>query len=158
MSAASNAGFSAETLIDSSALFNGLDHASLKRLAAGATAANAPKGTLLFKPGDACEGFHIVLTGLVKLALQTADGGENIIELVGGGGTFGEAVALAGEKYPVVAQALTDSTLVYIGRTTLLSEVERAATRWMPERNVTRSSREGTYQPLAQASAPDVCC
>ena len=126
MCAAPNEGISARALAASASLFSGLDRGALKRLAAAAVFLRVAKGTFLFKRGDRCDGFHVLLSGQVKLALRTDDGDEKIIELVAPGSTFGEAIALSGHAYPIAAQALADSTLLHIPNAALRSEIERA--------------------------------
>jgi len=70
-------------------LFDGMAVAALERLVSGAIYVNAPARTVIFKCGDASRGVYIVVSGQVKLALQGAQGAEQVVELVGPGGVFG---------------------------------------------------------------------
>jgi CRP-like cAMP-binding protein len=57
-------------------LFRQLGSSEIDRIAEGATEIDAPRGSILFRRGDPCSGFHIVIYGQVKLALQAAQGHE----------------------------------------------------------------------------------
>ena len=94
-------------------MFRGLPPADLTRIAAGTTTVHADRGQVLFQRGDPCSGFHYVAFGQVKLALSTPAGAEKVIEILGPGRTFGEAVMFTGGIYPVSATALADSLLLF---------------------------------------------
>ena len=106
-------------------LFKGLSREELSRLAAGTTQVHAERGTVLFQRGDPCLGFHVIGYGQVKLAIPAADGNEKVIEILGPGRTFGEAVMFLGNPYFVAATALADSMLLHVGRDALLAELDR---------------------------------
>jgi CRP-like cAMP-binding protein len=95
-------------------LFRGLSPEELARIAAGTTQVPADRGDVLFRRGDACNGFHLVVFGQVKLALGTPSGAEKVIEILGAGRTFGEAVMFAGKPYMVTATALADALLLHV--------------------------------------------
>ena len=106
-------------------IFRGLSRDELLRIAAGTTQAHAERGRILVQRGDPCTGFHLVVFGQVKLAVGTAAGAEKVIEIVGPGRTFGEAIMFIGNPYPVTATALADSLLLHIGRDTVFAELDR---------------------------------
>lgn len=106
-------------------LFRELGAEELDRIAAGTSEIHAARGQVLFRKGDACEGFHVVVYGQVKLALQTPQGGEKVVELVGPGQSFGEAVLFLRKPYVVTATTLADSMLLHIARETVFVEIER---------------------------------
>jgi CRP-like cAMP-binding protein len=106
-------------------LFRQLEKAELARLAAGVTEITAPRGTVLFRRGDSCEGFHVVIYGRIKLALHAPDGGEKVVELMGPGQSFGEAVMFLGKPYVVTATALADTKLLLVARQAVLDEIDR---------------------------------
>jgi CRP-like cAMP-binding protein len=106
-------------------LFRQLDSVELARIAAGATKVAVPRGDVVFRRGDACEGFHVVVFGQIKLALNTPDGGEKVVELMGPGHSFGEAVMFLDKPYVVTATALADTKLVHVVRQVVLDEIAR---------------------------------
>ena len=126
MSVASKEAVTAESLIASAPLFRGVDRAALRRLAAACVPVSVARGALLFRRGDPCDGFHVVISGQVKLVLQTEGGDEKIIELVGPGNSFGEAIALSEHAYPIAARAIGESALLHIAKGALQAEVARA--------------------------------
>lgn len=106
-------------------LFAELAETERERIAAAATEVDAPRGTVLFRRGDPCTGMHVVIHGQVKLALQTEKGEEKVIELVGPGQSFGDAVMFLEQPYMVTAETLTDTKLVHIGAAVLFEEIDR---------------------------------
>jgi CRP-like cAMP-binding protein len=112
-------------LLSHAPLFRGLSSDEIGRIAAGTSQVQAERGRALFQRGDACVGFHIVAYGQVKLAVSTAAGAEKVIEILGPGRTFGEAVMFTGNPYPVSAVALADSLLLHVRREALFAEIER---------------------------------
>lgn len=107
-------------------LFDGMSAAALERLTAGATWVNAPSRTVIFKQGDASRGVYIVVSGQVKLALQGAQGAEQVVELVGPGGVFGEIALFLNGPHIVMAEPLADTQLVHIVKANVLAELERS--------------------------------
>ncbi len=106
-------------------LLRQLDSSDIERIAAGTSEIVAPRGTVLFHRGDPCRGFHTVVYGQVKLALQTPQGGEKVIELMGPGQSFGEAVMFLDKPYMVCAETLTDSMLLHVDKEVVFSEIDR---------------------------------
>lgn len=91
-------------------LFEQLNDAELGRIAGHTTLLNLPSGKSLFYQGDACRSFYVVHSGMVKLFRTSPDGSEKVLELVGPGQMFAEAVMFVG-TYPVHAVAIEDSCL-----------------------------------------------
>ncbi len=95
------------------------------RVAAGTRRVYAQKGDVLFRRGDPCEGFWVILYGQVKLAVTSPQGMEKVIEILGPGLTFGEAIMFMDMDYVVSSHALADSLLLHVSKTTVLAELER---------------------------------
>jgi len=106
-------------------LFDGMAVAALERLVSGAIYVNAPARTVIFKCGDASRGLYVVVSGEVKLALQGAQGAEQVVELVGPGGVFGEIAVFLNGPHVVMAESLADTQLVLIAKANVLAELER---------------------------------
>ena len=109
-------------------LFSDLGSADLDRIAAGTTELHIPRGEILFNRGDPCAGFHLVVYGQVKLAIVTSHGGEKIVEIIGPGYSFGEAVMFMERPYVVMAQALADTFLLHVSRHVVFDAIQRDAT------------------------------
>jgi CRP/FNR family transcriptional regulator, dissimilatory nitrate respiration regulator len=107
------------------ALFKEIAPEEIERIAAGARVQHAARGETLFQRGDACEGFHVVLYGQVKLAFSSPHGADKVVEIIGPGMSFGEAVMFLNKPYPVYAQALVDSMLLYVRKSTVFEEIDR---------------------------------
>jgi CRP-like cAMP-binding protein len=106
-------------------LFRELTDDELDRVAAATAQVRAPTGTILFRRGEACAGFHVIVYGQVKLAFGAADGSEKVVEILGPGASFGEAVMFLDKPYVVFAETLSDSLVLAIGKQAIFSELER---------------------------------
>lgn len=74
------------------------------------------KGEMLFQKGDPAKGFYAVVSGQVKLAISSTEGQEKVVDILGPRQTFGEAVMFLDRRYPVFAQALTDTLVLHISQ------------------------------------------
>jgi CRP-like cAMP-binding protein len=106
-------------------LFRELTDAELDRIAVGTAQVRAPAGTILFRRGEPCSGFHVIVYGQVKLAFGAADGAEKVLEILGPGSSFGEAVMFLEKPYVVFAETLADTLLLTIGKAGVFAELER---------------------------------
>ncbi|MGH8747174.1 MAG: Crp/Fnr family transcriptional regulator, partial [Burkholderiales bacterium] len=104
-------------------LFNGLDENELARIGSEVTQLDLPRATVLFRPGDACSGIHLVVSGHVKIALCTADGAEKVVDLAGPGQTLGETAVFLDRPYKTSAETLSDSELLHIAKDKVLAAV-----------------------------------
>ena len=105
-----------QTFLSRVPLFNTLQEEELDRIALGCTELRVERGDLIFQRGDPCTGFHVVLYGRVKLAFHSAHGAEKVIELIGPGHSFGEALMFMNSPYIVTAQATEDSLLLHVAK------------------------------------------
>jgi len=83
------------------------------------------KGQVLFRQGEACEGMHVLIVGVIKLGLLRRGGAEKVVEIIQAGQSFGEAVMFLGQAYPVTAEALEDGVALYLPASALLLALER---------------------------------
>lgn len=97
-------------------LFCEMTPAELDRIAQGARELRVARNEVIFRRGDPADGFFVVVLGQVKLALSSPQGMEKVVELIGPGQSFGEAVMFMGRPYPVYAQALVETVLLHINR------------------------------------------
>jgi len=106
-------------------IFNKLTSSTLGRLAAGTTELAVKRGSVVFGRGTNATGIYVVVSGQLKLTLETPQGAGHVVELVQEGDSFGEAALLANRPHLLTATAVTDCALLHIGRQTLMTELER---------------------------------
>lgn len=107
-------------------LFRGLSLEEVERVAASTSQIRVPVGSILFRKGDPCGGFHVIVYGQVKLAFGASDGSEKVVEILGPGQSFGEALMFLDEPYLVFAETLADSLLLHIGKAAIFQELEHS--------------------------------
>lgn len=106
-------------------LFSDLSPPELSRVAQGCQVRRLSRGDTIFRYGEPCEEFHVVVTGQVKLYALSSSGQEKVIELVGPGHTFAEALMFTSKPYILNAQALSNTLLLTVGKQAMLEEIER---------------------------------
>lgn len=104
-------------------LFQEMQAAELQRLAEGSQLREFARGADIFRIGDPCDEFHVTVSGQVKLFAISPAGQEKIIELVGPGNSFAEALMFMDRPYIINAQALTDTLLLSVSRAAVLREI-----------------------------------
>jgi len=94
-----------------SALFEALSEEALRRFLAPPPISLRARESL-FRHGDKADYFYFVLEGRIKLYRVTLGGGEQVVNVMGPGETFGEAIMfLQRQEYPVSAEALCQTTV-----------------------------------------------
>lgn len=105
-------------------LFNDMAPAELDRIAEQTTEVRLERGQTIFRRGDPCVGFHIVIYGQVKLAFISPQGDEKVVEIIGPGQSFGEALMFMEKPYIVSSQALADSLLLHVAKSVVFDGIE----------------------------------
>ncbi|NTV70558.1 MAG: Crp/Fnr family transcriptional regulator [Azonexaceae bacterium] len=113
-----------ESLLSRIPLFEGLSPDELARMAKGVHEVRLTKGDMLFRHGDACTGFHVLVYGQIKLALSSAQGTDKVVEIIQPGQSFGEAIMFMEKPYFVFAQALSDSLVLHVSRAAIYQELQ----------------------------------
>ncbi len=108
-----------------SPLFSGLVPDELARIAQSCQIRNYAKGEMIFRLGEACEAFHLVFGGQVKLFVASPAGQEKVIEIISPGQSFAEALVFLNKPYILSAQALVDTVLVNVSKRGVFSEIEQ---------------------------------
>jgi CRP-like cAMP-binding protein len=98
----------------------------LRHIAGGSLLRTLARGQILCEKGSRIGGFFCVLEGRIKLSAVNADGGERVLDLVLPGRVFGQAATVLDRPFPVLAQALTESQVLQVGR----ERVREAMERW----------------------------
>ena len=114
-----------EALLTHVPLFNGLAADEIARIARNTREIHATKGDILFHKGDPCTGFHLLVYGQIKLAFTSPQGSEKVVEIIGAGQSFGEAIMFMDKPYIVFAQALADSLLLHVSKAAVYEELQR---------------------------------
>ena len=106
-------------------LFSALSCEEHARLAQGCQLKRLSRGEMVFRVGEPCEAFHVVILGQVKLYVSNPAGQEKIIEIVGPGRSFAEAMMFLDKPYILNVQALNDTLLLCVSKQIVYSEIER---------------------------------
>ena len=112
-----------DDLVANVPLFNGLSEQELAGIKLEFGQLDLPRGTTLFRPGDACSGIHVVVSGHVKVSLGTADGGEKGVYLAGTGQPRGETAVFLDRPHKTAAETLSDSRLLHIAKDQVFAAV-----------------------------------
>jgi CRP-like cAMP-binding protein len=115
---------SAETFLGAVPLFRELSPLQRHRIAESTRQVRAARGEVLFRRGESCTGMHLVVHGQIKLSLVSPGGVEKVVEFLGAGQSFGEAVMFLDVPHVVSAQALTDALLLWIPKEVVYEHIE----------------------------------
>ena len=106
-------------------LFNALSPDELRDVAAGSTLRRLTRAEIVFRAGDPCNEFFVIVTGQVKLFMLAPSGQEKVVEVMGAGQSFGEAIMFTDRPYFLNSQALTDSLLLSVSKQAVIAEIVR---------------------------------
>lgn len=107
-------------LARASILFSNVPDDVADSLLTSAFVRHCNRGATIFLQGEQATAIYIVLDGWVKLYRSTPNGAEAIVGVFTKGRSFGEAVALRNDIYPVTAEAVTDCTVLRIDAAVIL--------------------------------------
>jgi len=114
-----------KSLLTNVGLFKELAPDELDRIAALTRQVRSARSEILFHRGDEAKGFYVIAFGQIKLAFVSDRGDEKVVDVLGPGQSFGEAVMFMERPHVVTAQALVDSLLLYVQREAVFDELER---------------------------------
>ncbi len=106
-------------------LFSDLSQTERERVALGCQLRRLTRGDMIFREGEACETLFVVVLGQVKLYVASSSGQEKVIQIIGPGNTFAEAMMFLERPYILNAQSLTDTLLIMVSKQTVFGEIER---------------------------------
>ena len=110
-----------EKIARGSLFLSSLPDKSVEMILAQTTARRFDQGDTIFLQGDPAETIFIVIEGWVKLYRIAPNGSEVVVGVFTAGHSFGEALALRHETYPVAAEAVTDSHVLRLPTSVLTS-------------------------------------
>ena len=93
--------------------------ADLEAVAAGSRLRTYRRGQIVFTAGDPGDTLVVVITGLVKVAVRSADGGELTLTIIQPGGVLGELSIADGGPRSADAETLEECQLLLIPRETI---------------------------------------
>lgn len=82
------------------------------------------QGETIFLQGDPANTIFIVIHGWVKLYRIAPNGAEAVVGIFTGGHSFGEALALRQQVYPVAAEAVTNSRILCLPTSILTNMIK----------------------------------
>ena len=103
-------------LIKKCFIFNGLSEKDIEMVEGIGNLCSYSSRQNIFFEGDPANGFHIVISGKVKIFKLSSEGREQILHIFGPGEPFGEAAVFAGINFPANATALEPTQTFYIDR------------------------------------------
>lgn len=106
-------------------IFSNLSKQERENLAQECTLQRRCRSDMIFRAGDTCDEFHIIIMGQAKLFAATPAGQEKVIELIGPGQSFAEAMLFLNKPHMLNAQTLTDSLLISISKKAIFGEIAR---------------------------------
>ena len=113
------------THLKNSTLFGEMDDQEIAMIARETRELHFERGASIFRQGDACTGFHIVVFGQIKLSFVSPGGTEKIVDVMEQGQSLGEAMMFLDKPYVVSAHALSDSLLLHVSKAAVLGGIER---------------------------------
>lgn len=105
-----------EDLLRSCQLFESLDAEDRAEIGHLAQSRHFARQEALFHQGDSAAGFHVVVTGQVKVCRYGHDGREQVLHVMGPGDPCGEVPVFQGQSYPANALALGPVETLYFTR------------------------------------------
>lgn len=107
-------------IIADSSLFNMLDDEQIERIAAGSSLAHVRPNTTVVNHGDVAGGVYWIACGQVKIAVNTKNDHEKVIEILGPDTWFGLGEMLLDRPHLACVKTIAQSTLLHTDREAVL--------------------------------------
>ena len=95
-------------------LFSELNIEQIRQITSISSLEKHPKNNIIFLEGNQYRGFYIMLKGSVKIYKTSPEGKEVILHIIKPPYPFADVPLFEGGSYPANAQALEDSTILFI--------------------------------------------
>jgi CRP-like cAMP-binding protein len=105
-------------------LFQGLNAAAIRELAARSILHSLPAHRVLWHAGEEPRGFIVVIKGIVKV-VRTVHGRQHVVHRETTGGTLGDVALFEGQPYPATAIAVTPVVCLTVTRDGLLAAIRQ---------------------------------
>ncbi|MEI6916310.1 MAG: Crp/Fnr family transcriptional regulator [Armatimonadota bacterium] len=106
-------------------IFESLNEAMLLEIAELARPKAFAARETIFSEGDSCNGFYLVVSGMVKVYKLSGDGKEHVLHLLGGGETFAEAAIFLGSSFLAHSEAIKASDVILFPKEPFLNLLHR---------------------------------
>ena len=108
-------------------LFRRLSDESFVSILAHSNLTSLNRNELVFERNDVANRFFMVRHGQMMLYQTSPDGNEKVVDIVGPGQTFAEAVMfMEGHRYPVNAKATTSTELFYFDNNLFMEQLNKS--------------------------------
>lgn len=114
-------------LIETFGIFRGLPKDVIGELAGMAVTRTIGKDQLLFQKGDEADGLYCVLSGRVRISVQSENGKEIILNIMQPGEVFGEIALMDGTVRSADASGQEQADLLLIRRRDFMALVDRSS-------------------------------
>jgi len=105
-------------------LFRRLPDESFVSILAQSNLTSLKRNEMLFEKGDVAGRFFLVRHGQIMLYQTSMDGNEKVVDIIGPGQTFAEAVMfMEGSRYPVNAKSTCSSELFYFDNNLFMEQL-----------------------------------
>jgi len=97
---------------------------------------NVPSGGIVFRQGEAADGFYIVSSGKVRIFAGHGHGMERELSILGPGQSFGEVALLTGEPRTATVEAVVETSLMVLQKDEfdrLLNDFPEISKKFMKE-------------------------
>ncbi len=105
-----------ETFLKSVLLFKDLTLSQIRKILEICEKKLLHKGQIIFTEGEPANGIYLLKRGRVKIFKLSLDGKEQVLHFIEEGHVFGEVAAFLGEPFPASAEALKESVVLFIPR------------------------------------------
>lgn len=110
-------------------LFRRLSDESFTSILQQSSLTSLKRHEILFEQGDKATRFFLVRSGQIMLFQSSSEGNEKIVDIVGPGQTFAEAVMfMEGNRFPVNARASSNTELFYFGNKAFIEQLHNSNT------------------------------
>lgn len=106
-------------------MFSEFKKDQLKEISEVSSQVSFKKHQFLFMEGETYRGFYILTKGSIKVFRTSKDGRETVIHLVKPGQAFADIPLFEGTDYPVSAETLEDSVLLFFDAENFIGLLER---------------------------------
>lgn len=107
------------------ALFRGLPPAIIGEVARASQVLSLPKGRVIYAAGDRPRGMYYVMSGHLKTAVSSPEGGEKVIEILSPRQVFGVAELFGDAAYVSTVETVTPVVLLAVGREGVFRAIEQ---------------------------------
>ena len=104
-------------------LFRDLSPDAIQRLVEASQSVSAARGDAIFRKGQDAMGVFLILSGQIKLCIETTQGEEHVAEIRGEGEHFGEVATVMQRPHLITAVAVTACKLQHVCGRAVLAEL-----------------------------------